>query len=151
MGLDQTTKDTQEAEPDQDEWVQVRSRKRNRNTQTRARPVRSSPDSEAAPPNPAPQLSAGQIAVDHDRIASAWRSSSPSHHGIQSLVQQHAPTHAQLRKAICLGIGSFDPAPQFYSKKRVAHVQLEAFRAMVQTLGMILEGKEEKKNPYLIG
>ncbi|KAL1844898.1 hypothetical protein VTK73DRAFT_1545 [Phialemonium thermophilum] len=85
------------------------------------------------PPNPSPQLTLEQIARRHDRISTEWRAGACCAQ-LRSLVEKSLPSHVRLTRAVCLGIGSFEPVESVPMVARVAHVQLEAFRVMAELL-----------------
>lgn len=85
-------------------------------------------------PNPSPELSVADITSDHERVVAKWRAS-PTNEHLRKLVRENITTHAaDIDKAVCLGLGTFDPATGSWSHKWAAHCQLDAFVAMVDCL-----------------
>lgn len=119
------------AQEEDGQWTRVKPKKGS----SRRRPAGPGARDFGTPPNPAPQLDLQQITRDHDRISAAWRESQ-CHAKLRDLVNSNVASHVTLTKAICLAVGSFDPIATLYHQKRVAHVQLEAFRAVVEMLGL---------------
>lgn len=77
------------------------------------------------------------IAADHEKLCSRWRDS-PAYYELCSIIAENAASHAPIKTAICLGIGSFDIRDQSTRLGKAshdAHVQLEAFRVIVGILG----------------
>lgn len=126
----QSSLDGATSDNDEDQWTIVQSKK----GRSRRRPT---PDHQdfATPTNPAPQLDLQQITRDHDRISAAWREGA-SYGKLRDIISANLGSHVTLTNAVCLAVGSFDPVPERYTYKRTAHVQLEAFRAMVEILGL---------------
>lgn len=52
---------------------------------------------------------------------------------LKRLAKEHC--HVPIQKAVCLGIGTFDPADGSWDAKRRTLVQLSAFHIMVETIG----------------
>lgn len=119
------------ATDDEGQWTRVQPKK---GRSRRPRPTHDRREM-AAPPNPAPQLDLQQLIQDHDRISAAWRAS-PAHAKLRDVIRANLASHVTLTKAVCLAVGSFDPIPERHANKRTAHVQLEAFRAVVEILGL---------------
>ncbi|KAI1114146.1 hypothetical protein F5Y14DRAFT_192323 [Nemania sp. NC0429] len=113
-------------------WVKVNRRK------GRRRPGAAIGDVSAATPPPStPTLSLEQVKQDHDRLAAHWRAS-PSYGRLQELLSTNA-THTGnsivVTKAICFGLGPFDPpADGSWERSRAAHIQLAAFLTIVEHL-----------------
>ena len=115
---------------DEGQWTIVQSKK----GRSGRRPTPNHRDF-ATPTNPAAQLDLQQITRDHDRISAAWREGA-SYGKLRDVISANLGSHVPLTNAVCLAVGSFDPVPERYTYKRTAHVQLEAFRAMVEILGL---------------
>lgn len=86
-------------------------------------------------PNPSPQLSADDISAAYGKIAARWRASD-AYDKLQNLVTCNATSHLAIKRAICLGLGAFDPDDGSWLAQRRSHIQLAAFLTMVETLGM---------------
>lgn len=82
-------------------------------------------------------LDVASVAADHEGLCKRWRTSS-SYEAMCSVISDNAATHTSVETAICLGVGSFDLKPNDVSLGKLqqdAHIQLEAFRAIVGILG----------------
>lgn len=114
---------------DGDQWTVVQS-KRGKSRRQRV------PDHQnfATPANPSPQLDVQGIAQDHERLTASWRTST-SCEKLRGAISASLETHTTLTKAVCLAVGSFDPVPELHLQKSAAHIQLAAFRTIVDTLG----------------
>ncbi|KAI2627194.1 hypothetical protein GGS21DRAFT_528987 [Xylaria nigripes] len=80
-----------------------------------------------------PSLSLEQVKQDHDRFSIHWKSSS-SCIRLQELLSSHATGIQNITRAICLGLGTFDPPDGAWEQKRKAHIQLAAFLTIVEHL-----------------
>ena len=126
-----------EAEP-QEEWTQVR-RKPRRNAQQQAAPphvhIRGtglSPTLGAHVPAEA-RLSAPDIQRDHNRQMAQWQEST-CRQRLMDLFSAPGRPRPRVSRAVCLGIGSFDPNDGSWWAKRYAHTQLAAFLTIVAAL-----------------
>lgn len=90
-------------------------------------------------PNAAPTLSAVDIHAEHEQVSAAWRGTTACAK-LRELVQTNAASCVGVRRAVCLGLGAFDPADGAWVARRRAHVQLAAFLTMVEALE---KGKSE--------
>ncbi|KAF3760036.1 hypothetical protein M406DRAFT_222847, partial [Cryphonectria parasitica EP155] len=93
-------------------------------------------------PNRRPQLSADEIRADYNDISSQWLSSG-CHATLSNLVRDNASSHAGVRRAVCLGLGAFDPEDGSLLAQRRSHIQLAAFLTIVQILEEEGKGKIE--------
>ncbi|KAJ9131748.1 hypothetical protein NKR23_g11582 [Pleurostoma richardsiae] len=84
-------------------------------------------------PNPTPQLTPEEIHADHARLCARWRASDSYAH-LLDFLRDAGPRRGRVTRAICLGLGSFDPENGSWDAKRRAHTQLDAFLAMVKLL-----------------
>jgi hypothetical protein len=83
-------------------------------------------------------LDPASIATDHEKLCSRWRNS-PSYSELRTLITDNAAKHATIKTAICLGPGSLDVrdlSSRHGRSSHDAHVQLEAFRVVVEILGL---------------
>lgn len=74
------------------------------------------------------------LRADHDRFYTQWLDS-PAHEALVALVDRHAEKGLRVTKAVCLGIGTFDPADGAWEAKRAAYVQLCALSTLTSQLG----------------
>ncbi|KAM3541591.1 hypothetical protein ARSEF1564_005515 [Beauveria bassiana] len=72
------------------------------------------------------------LRADHDKIHAQWLDS-PAHEALIRLVDSHAQS-LQIDKAVCLGIGTFDPEDGGWAAKRAAYVQLCALSTLTSQL-----------------
>ncbi|KAI1750486.1 hypothetical protein F4782DRAFT_246351 [Xylaria castorea] len=113
-----------------DAWVKVRPRRGRR----LADKTSAKTSSRAFTPKE-PTISLEQVKQDHGRFSSEW-TSSPAHAQLQELLSSHmASTSSRVTKAICFGLGTFDPTT--YHWKHCSHIQLAAFLGIVKHLQSI--------------
>ncbi|KAI0542810.1 hypothetical protein GGR58DRAFT_171956 [Xylaria digitata] len=121
------TAEEDSSEP-QEAWVKVHSRK-GRRSRKKPTPIGSVSCKVVVGP---PSLSLDQVKQDYDRFSSQWKSS-PSHGQLQELLSSRTnDTSSVATKAVCFGLGTFDPPDGAWEQKRKAHVQLAAFLAIVE-------------------
>lgn len=56
---------------------------------------------------------------------------------LRELVKKHAYDSTVISKAVCLGVGTFDPEDGAWAQKRISYHQLIAFTVMVEELGKL--------------
>ena len=83
------------------------------------------------------------IEAEHARVVAWWRSQ-PSCISLGDLIQAHAPSHAVITRAVCLGAGSFGGPLDFGESIRRAHIQTEAFLAIIKVLGAYASGRRQR-------
>lgn len=138
-----TTATAAEGHDDPAQWTRIRRKGKKLDRRQQPAPPRSQsqPSPPAAgpaenfQPNPSPQLSADDIRAAHDKIAARWRASD-ARDKLHRLVESHAASHRAVQRAVCLGLGAFDPDDGSWLAQRRSHIQLAAFLTMVETLGM---------------
>ncbi|KAI1329995.1 hypothetical protein F5Y16DRAFT_61976 [Xylariaceae sp. FL0255] len=120
----------------QDEWVRVWRRKgHGAKSRTQLRSGSTQPASASSTPTPSPpSLTLEQVKKDHERFAGQWKSSSACVR-LQQILSSNEPG-VQVEKAICFGLGTFDPPDGSWDVKRKAHVQVAAFLAIVEHVGL---------------
>lgn len=84
-------------------------------------------------PNGAPQLTVDDIKAGHHKIASKWRATNCCEQ-LCSTIKDNSVSHDKVTRAVCLGIGAFDPEDGSWSSQRRSHIQLAAFLAIVDAL-----------------
>ncbi|POS77442.1 hypothetical protein DHEL01_v204165 [Diaporthe helianthi] len=84
-------------------------------------------------PNGSPQLTVDDINANHHQIASKWRSTN-CYEQLCSIIVEKSVSHQRVNRAVCLGIGAFDPQDGSWSSQRRSHIQLAAFLAIVDAL-----------------
>ncbi|KAK0730113.1 hypothetical protein B0H67DRAFT_638651 [Lasiosphaeris hirsuta] len=86
-------------------------------------------------PNPNPEFTVSDMQKYHDAVRQDWHASECWQILREILVAaSSAPNRPIIKRAICLGPGSFDPANGSFSMRRTAHMQTEAFCSIVDTL-----------------
>lgn len=84
------------------------------------------------------RLSVSDIQRDHNRHMAQWQESTCRRRLIDLLSARLTTTswgsRPNVSRAVCLGIGSFDPEDGAWEVKRRAHIQLAAFLTIVTTL-----------------
>lgn len=130
------TSTADDADNDSSQWTRIvrKGKKLGRKQHQPHQPPAAGP-AENFQPNPSPQLSADDINAVHDKIASKWRASE-AHEKLCTLVEANASSHAAITRAVCLGLGAFEPDDGSWVAQRRSHVQLAAFLTMVGKLGM---------------
>lgn len=116
--------------PNEVEWTHV-GRRNGRLRHQPASHSREPPD--VVVPNPEPSLTCADIRTAHGTLRREWRDSDACAL-LRQLLSDEADSLPAVSKAVCLGIGSFDPANGSWRARRTAHFQLEAFLSMVESL-----------------
>ncbi|GAP86694.2 hypothetical protein SAMD00023353_2000330 [Rosellinia necatrix] len=121
----------EEHPPQQEEaWAKVHRRKGRRPAKDDT--IHATPSSVLTPG--APSLTLDQVRQDHDRLAGQWKSSG-SYSRLRELLSAHTTgAGSSVTKAICFGLGSFNPPNGEWDWKRRTHIQLAAFLAIVEHL-----------------
>lgn len=119
--------------PKQEEWTHVKSKSRFRRNPPK--PPAGSPGSSSKPDEPRSYKSVADITAEYDNFKSRWRDTA-CHSKLEELVKSNAGKHQVVRKAVCLGVGTFDPEDGGWDAKRRSYIQLEAFLTVVEVLCM---------------
>lgn len=112
------------------------SRQRNKHHQQQQLPP-AAPPIEHFRPNPNPQLSAADIQAQHGKFADKFRDTS-CFDKLTKLIKTNISSHVPIKRAVCLGLGAFDPKDGSWDLKRKSHIQLAAFLTMVDIFGMYI-------------
>ena len=123
----------------QEQWTKVHRKSRRKNPSqiksAHPQPQPPAPRSGPGPDSTAARLTVSEIRRDHERYMAQWRESSCRRRLVDLLLSSPTTkTSAQpprITRAVCLGIGSFDPEDGGWEVKRRAHVQLAAFLTIV--------------------
>ncbi|KAK3941979.1 hypothetical protein QBC46DRAFT_87427 [Diplogelasinospora grovesii] len=92
-------------------------------------------------PNPSPQFSVGEVGEHHRSVSQDWYASSCWLALRDTLIAAlSARKRPVVTRAICLGPGPYEPSNGSSSARRTAHMQTEAFRAVVNLLGSRQDG-----------
>lgn len=85
-------------------------------------------------PNGKPVLSVDDIRADHTKIASKWHATD-CYKKLCNIIKDNATARTKITRAVCLGLGPFDPEDGSWVAQRRSHIQLAAFLAIVEILG----------------
>lgn len=128
----------------QEEWTKVRRKtRRNAGSNPRHKTPQPQPQSQSQPPAPGPgpgpgpdftaaRLTVSDIRRDHERYMAHWQESACRRRLVDLLTASAQPP--RVTRAVCLGIGSFDPEDGAWEVKRRAHIQLAAFLSIIYSL-----------------
>lgn len=123
------------SEDDPSQWTRIvrkgKDKKLGRKGEVLSLPVGG--PSENFRPNGSPQLTLDDIKADHHKIASKWRTTK-CYEQLRSIVVEKVVSHQKVTRAVCLGIGAFDPEDGSWTSQRRSHIQLAAFLAIVDAL-----------------
>ncbi|KAK2592442.1 hypothetical protein QQS21_009858 [Conoideocrella luteorostrata] len=87
-----------------------------------------------------PLRSAKDITDEYHRLRQDF-CSNPCHQSIKKLITGSADSSCPVTEAICLGIGTFDPADGGWEAKRRTYIQLFALEAIIEELEIITNSK----------
>lgn len=124
--------------PDGEEsWTFVSSKRHRQSGKRKPRPLASHPDASVSQSQPAPtrvsaQLTVEEIERDYKKFSEQWNQSG-SCRQLEGLASSRS-AQTRVTKAICVGLGSFDPEDGSWQVKRRSHIQLAAFVTLVQSL-----------------
>lgn len=119
------------ANPEEEAWTFVSS-KRNRQSKRRAPPVAGTISHTSAPVRTTPNLPVEEIRTDYKKFSQQWTNSKCCRK-LKEVLQSKS-CHPRPQKAICLGLGSFDPEDGSWQTRRRSHIQLAAFVTLVESL-----------------
>ncbi|KAG8161014.1 hypothetical protein KVR01_009278 [Diaporthe batatas] len=123
------------SEDDPSQWTRIvrkgKGKKLGRKEEILSLPVGGPPEN--FHPNRSPKLTVHDIKADHHKIASRWRTTE-GYEQLCSTINDHSVSHQNVTRAVCLGIGAFDPEDGSWSSQRRSHTQLAAFLAIVDAL-----------------
>ncbi|KAG9254092.1 uncharacterized protein F5Z01DRAFT_116813 [Emericellopsis atlantica] len=125
---------TATATPLDDGWTVVKPKSRQRAPKLRpkSRQILAQASASASQADVKRVRSIAEITAQYDRIRTQYESEA-SYTKLRDLVKEHAPKKG-VKKAVCLGIGTFDPVDGGWEMKKKAFIQLAAFLLMVQVL-----------------
>ena len=117
------------------DWTYVQPRSRRGKPSTSVR--RSAAAEEDSPHPKAHNLRpVSSIRAEYFKIRSQWEASQ-SCNALRHLIETNFCDFEEVTVAVCLGIGTFDPADGAWETKRNTLVQLIAFLVMVEQLGIL--------------
>ncbi|ETS81675.1 hypothetical protein PFICI_06677 [Pestalotiopsis fici W106-1] len=119
------------AKSDEEPWTFVTSKK-GRQSRRRAPPAAREMSQTSGPARTTPNLSVQDIQSDYKKFSLQWADSKCCHK-LQELVKSKS-CHPRPTKAICLGLGSFDPEDGSWQTRRRSHIQLAAFVTLVESV-----------------
>lgn len=121
-----------DTEHQQEEWTFVKSKSRFRRNPPKvpANLLNASKTDEPRTHKPV-----AEIAAEYDTFKARWRGTT-SHSRIKELVEANANHGSRVRRAVCLGVGTFDPEDGGWDAKRRSYIQLDAFLTVVEVLCM---------------
>lgn len=134
-----SAEDAEEQTEKPSQWTRVTKKGKGRKFGRQAKNLQAPPVAGAPEnflPNPAPQLSAEDIRTNHERIATKW-CATEGYVRLCEALKANAASHAPITRAICLGLGAFDPADGSWIAQRRSHTQMAAFLAIVDVLSEI--------------
>jgi hypothetical protein len=127
---------TQRAHQGDDGWTRVPAKSRRRGGKAQATTAnRHHGTVGVVPPRTENLRSADDIASEYRRIRSQWETEDAAQ-ALRCLVTDYGPH--EVSKAMCLGIGTFDPPDGGWDTKRRTYVQLIAFLLLVEALGTMM-------------
>ncbi|KAI0476578.1 hypothetical protein GGR56DRAFT_481412 [Xylariaceae sp. FL0804] len=120
--------------PREEGWTRVHRKRRGRTTRA---PGPESATSLLPTPSP-PSLTLAQMQQDHERFTSKWKDS-PSCRQLREMIASRAASSGSgsgvgISRAVCFGLGSFDPSKGYLDAPRQSHIQLAAFLCIVDQL-----------------
>jgi hypothetical protein len=135
------------SDADAQSWTKVTTKSRRRGRNTMPAPAPASPSSSASrlvDDGNHIHKSPEELASEYHRIRTQWNASEPGAR-LRKLLAESISRHesvsgsvsesTSVSRAVCLGIGSFDPPDGAWEPKRRAFVQLVAFLVIVDALG----------------
>ncbi|OHE99299.1 hypothetical protein CORC01_05340 [Colletotrichum orchidophilum] len=126
-----TAEQSQSEKPKQDEWIHVKSKSRFR--RNAPKPAVKGPRGTSKPAETRNHQSVADITAEYDTFKARWRET-PCCASLKKLVRENHDGHRRVRKAVCLGVGTFDPEDGGWDAKRRSYIQLDAFIAIVEVL-----------------
>ncbi|OHW99304.1 sensitivity to red light reduced-srr1 [Colletotrichum incanum] len=115
----------------QEEWTHVKSKSRFR--RNAPKPPAKVPGSFSKPDEPRILKSVADITAEYESFKARWRDTT-CHSKLRDLVKTNAGKHQTVRKAVCLGVGTFDPEDGGWDAKRRSYIQLDGFLTIVEVL-----------------
>ncbi|TDZ39726.1 hypothetical protein CTRI78_v010488 [Colletotrichum trifolii] len=123
-----TTEDKATKEPQEEEWTFVKTKSRFRRA-----PPKVPSALKAKHDEPRVYKPAADIAGEYESFRVRWRET-PCHGHIKQLIRSNVRKHKKVRRAVCLGVGTFDPEDGGWDAKRRSFIQLEGFLTVVEVL-----------------
>ncbi|KAK1574384.1 uncharacterized protein LY79DRAFT_639771 [Colletotrichum navitas] len=122
--------------PKQEEWIHVRPKSRFRRNAPRPPPKIPGSALSKLADEPRALKSVADITAEYEAFKTRWRDT-PCHVELKELVKANAEAHRTVRKAVCLGVGTFDPEDGGWDAKRRSYIQLDGFLTIVEVLSAL--------------
>ncbi|KAK2052774.1 hypothetical protein LY76DRAFT_555131 [Colletotrichum caudatum] len=122
--------------PKQEEWTHVRPKSRFRRNAPRPPPKIPGSALSKSADEPRSLKSVADITAEYEAFKTRWRDT-PCHANLRELVEANAAAHRMVRKAVCLGVGTFDPEDGGWDAKRRSYIQLDGFLTIVEVLSAL--------------
>lgn len=116
------------------EWIKVRPKSRRRARFHHLQGPAQSHQQVETSPHKRPSSSLSDKQLDYNKIRAKWEQST-SCADLKGMISACRQSYLILSRALCLGIGTFDPPDGAWEAKDRAFVQLAAFLIMVEELG----------------
>ena len=116
------------------EWTHVVSRRRHKHLSSNHHDNESQSSSLA--PRTTTLRTVASITEEYTKIYSHFRDSA-CYIALRHIISGHSGTAKQVDRAICLGVGTFDPADGAWEAKRRTFIQTLAFLAIVEEIGTL--------------
>ncbi|EXF75623.1 hypothetical protein CFIO01_10385 [Colletotrichum fioriniae PJ7] len=126
-----TAEQLEAEKPKHDEWIHVKSKSRSR--RSAPKPPVKGPGAISKPAEPRSHKSVIDITAEYHSFKSKWRETICCL-SLKKLVRDNFEGHRRVRKAVCLGVGTFDPEDGGWDAKRRSYIQLDAFLTVVEVL-----------------
>ncbi|KAL0938105.1 uncharacterized protein CTRU02_207836 [Colletotrichum truncatum] len=81
--------------------------------------------------------SVAEITTEYESFKVRWRDTA-CHSRIKGLVRENADEGRRVRRAVCLGVGTFDPEDGGWDAKRRSYIQLDGFLTVVEVLSHVM-------------
>ncbi|KAK2037379.1 hypothetical protein LZ31DRAFT_176268 [Colletotrichum somersetense] len=122
--------------PKQEEWIHVKPKSRFRRNAPRPPPKIPGSALSKSADEPRSLKSVADITAEYENFKTRWRDTT-CHANLRKLVETNAAAHRKVRKAVCLGVGTFDPEDGGWDAKRRSYIQLDGFLTIVEVLSAL--------------
>ncbi|KAF9871988.1 hypothetical protein CkaCkLH20_10620 [Colletotrichum karsti] len=134
MAATETRQPETESKPEEWSFVKSKSRFRRNPPKVPAKYLNASKtDNE-----PRTYKSVAEITAEYENFKTRWRDTT-CHSKIKELVKANAGDGRRVRRAVCLGVGTFDPEDGGWDAKRRSYIQLDGFLTVVEVLSEIYD------------
>lgn len=115
----------------EEEWTRVKTKSRHRQGPRKA-PSKAASQTQTQTPS---THTVADIAAEYETFRHRWQDGEASRR-LKETIEANAAFGQVVRKAVCLGIGTFDPDHGGWDAKRRTYIQLVAFLDMARLLCM---------------